>query len=162
MLPLRASEISADTSQGVQAKPESGTNWEPPSPLVMLVCRLLSCPLWGPVGHLSSHNGPLPHRISAERYWAFSSLLNGTAKYARWKILQLTLHQMAPQAMFPPSWRPAWKIIRDTEPGVLGSEVGWGSSYATPSQLGMAWSVCGLETKVTLLGTRDSIWSFVD
>ena len=32
--------------------------------------------LWGPVGHLSSHNGPLPHRISAERHWALCSVEN--------------------------------------------------------------------------------------
>lgn len=51
--------------------------------------------------------------------------------YAQWKILRLTLNQVAQQATFPLSWPPALKRITGTQPGSHGSAVGWGLSCNT-------------------------------
>lgn len=41
--------------------------------------------------------------------------------YAQWKILLLTLNQVAQRATFPLSWSPALKIITGIQPGSPGA-----------------------------------------
>ena len=54
--------------------------------------------------------------------------------YAQWKILQLTLHQVAQQATFPLSWTPALKIITGIQPGSPGAQAWVGDSPVMPQQ----------------------------